>query len=551
MKINLQQILIFTFFSFTNLANAQIVNNGGTIAVQNGALIKTLGDFKNYNGTIINDGKIEVQGNFINTGTYYSTLNDDSLLMTGIGLDTLNSGGITINYLTINKTTSSDGIRLGSSMVVNKKLDFTSGIFSTDPILNPTFILTSPTSAVYNFGASTEIIGSVKRTGWANGTANVFNQSNMLVTTNGGTAPTDFTVTMLPQTGGGNPSQNEREVTRSYNFAQTAGTGFTANIRYPYLTSELNTNTEANLVPWKLVSSEWNGLTTGATRDLVAHFVNYSGIPAADITQEWKLADPRYTFNVTAYLGGAWINSTGLMRATLSSSSAFPLTQPYNVAPFNYTGTETVATVPPNVVDWILLEFRKPFTGSAVDAVQSSKAGSKACFLLSNGNIVDLDGSTISNFDISKQGAGFVVVRHRNHLAIMSNSLPSNTIGTFTNNFSSLGNVYTKSSPLSPPATTLFPTLPGSGLYGMWSGDVNKDNSVTTADLTPINIAISGPASGNTNVYNPRDLNLDFNITSADLSITNKSINGFANSSSTKSSTNSTEKKILSSHVPQ
>lgn len=517
MKINLQQILIFTLFSFTNLANAQIVNNGGTIAVQNGALIKTLGDFKNNNGTIINDGKIEVQGNFINTGTYYSTLNDDSLLMTGIGLDTLNSGGITINYLTINKTTSSDGIRLGSSMVVNKKLDFTSGIFSTDPILNPTFILTSPTSAVYNFAASTEIIGSVKRTGWANGTANVFNQSNMLVTTNGGTAPTDLTVTMLPQTGGGNPSQNEREVTRSYNFAQTAGTGFTANIRYPYLTSELNTNTEANLVPWKLVSSEWNGLTTGATRDLVAHFVNYSGIPAADLTQEWKLADPIYTFNITANLRGSW-NGT-LMNTSLNSAGIIPLSQPYNVTPINYTGTESVASIPnASIVDWVLIEHRKPITGLPTDAASSTITGRKAGFLLNTGVVTELDGLTPIAFQITKQGTSFITIRHRNHLGVLSNAIPSNAAGTFANDYTLLANSYNASGAASAPVVLL---SGASGKYGLWSGDANKNGVVNITDINVIKSGISSLATGylftDTNLSNSLNIT-DVNITKATIS---------------------------------
>ena len=550
MKIKLPSLLLLAFSGLVNFANAQLFNNGGIITVQNGAYIMAMGDIRNASGTITNDGKIEVQGNFVNTGTYTSTANEDSLLMTGGGVDTLTGGSSVINYLTINKAALTDIVRLGGTTIVNTKLDYTSGLFTTDPLLNPSFTLTSPVAAIYNFTAGREIIGSVKRTGWNNGTARVFNQSNMLVTTNSGTAPTDITVTMLPQSGSGDPTDNEREVKRKFQFAQTLGTGFTADVRFPYLAAELNTNTEANLVSWGRFSGEWNGKLTTSTRDIVNDWVATTAIPQTDLINEWKLADPRYTFNVTAYLAGSWINATGLMRATLTSAPAFPLSQPYNVTPFNYIGTENVAAVPANVVDWILLEFRKPFSGAAIDAIQSSIVGSKAVFLLNNGSMVDLDGSTVSNFDISKQGAGFVVVRHRNHLAVMSNSLPSNALGSFTNNYSVLANNYIKPSPLSLPATTLFATLPGSGLYGLWGGDVNRDKSVTTVDLTPINIAIAGAAIGNTNVYNPRDINLDKNVTTADLSITNRSVNGFANSSSSKSLNNSVKTKILISHVP-
>ena len=112
-----------------------------------------------------------------------------------------------------------------ATATVNTKLDYLSGVFTTDPILNPSFSVTSPVSAVYNFAAGKEIIGTVKRTGWTNGTARVFNQPNMQVTTNSGTAPTSFTVTMIPQSGGGDPTQNEREVKRKFLFTQTGRLG--------------------------------------------------------------------------------------------------------------------------------------------------------------------------------------------------------------------------------------------------------------------------------------------------------------------------------------
>ena len=75
---------------------------------------------------------------------YTSTGNEDSLIMTGTGLDTLTTGSAIINYLTINKTTPRDIVRLGGSVTVNKKLDYLSGVFTTDPILHPSYIFTSP-----------------------------------------------------------------------------------------------------------------------------------------------------------------------------------------------------------------------------------------------------------------------------------------------------------------------------------------------------------------------------------------------------------------------
>ena len=78
-------------------------------------------------------------------------------------------------------------------------------------------------------------------------------------------------------------------------------------------------------------------------------------------------------------------------------------------------------------------------------------------------------------------------------------------------------------------------------------GDVNASGSVTSSDVTPINVAIAGPSAGNTNVYNVRDTNLDKNVTSADVSITNAAIAAFAASSSSKANPIN---NVLASQVP-
>ena len=512
MKIRNFLLSTIAFSGLATSVNAQLYNNGGTITIQNNAYVFVTGEVINTAGTITNDGKLEVKGNFTNAATYNSTGAEDSLLLTGTGTAILNGGGTTINYLTINKTTIADIVKLGGNILVAKKLDFLGGTFTTDPLVNPTFAVVSPITAVYNFAPGAEIIGSVRRTGWLSGAANVFNQPNMLVTTNAGTAPTDVTVTMIPQTGGGDPTQIEREVTRSYKFAQTGGSAFTADIRYPYLTTELNTNTEANLVPWKLIATEWNGLTAGSTRDVVNHFVNYTAIPATDFVNEWKLADPKYTFNVNANLRGPW-NGTTAMNTALNTAGIIPLAQPYNVTPFNYTGTETVATIPnANVVDWVLIELRKPLSGLAQDALSSTITGRKVGFLLNNGTVVNLDGVTPINIDIAKQGSAFITIRHRNHLGVLSNAIPSNAAGTFTNDYTVLANSYMASGAASSPMVLL---AGATGKYGLWAGDANKSGVVNGTDVSAIKSAIANSLTG----YALTDVNLSSSINGTDVSL--------------------------------
>ena len=48
------------------------------------------------------------------------------------------------------------------------------------------------------------------------------------------------------------------------------------------------------------------------------------------------------------------------MDTELNVHNLLPLTQPYNVAPWNYAGTEQVGSIPnPEIVDWVLVELRE------------------------------------------------------------------------------------------------------------------------------------------------------------------------------------------------
>lgn len=547
-----KMVLLAGILSANFFAQAQLVNDGAVIKIQAGAVLFIGGNVENKNAaTISNDGKIEVQGNFLNTATYTSATADDSLIMSGSGNATLYAGASPISNLHIAKTTNADYVTISSSATITSKLLYTSGSFSTDPLVG-NYSLNAALSIPFEFTPGREIIGTVRRTAWANGIETVFNQPNMRITTNTGTAPTEFAVTMIPGADGGDPSLNEREVKRKFLFGQLGGTGFSTNAKFPYTSAELNTNSEANLAPWSLPATTWlrNPMVT-INRDAANDYVGLNGIPADSSFYEWKLADPQYSFNITAYIKGAWNNGTANMRTLLNTNGLLPLSQPYTTAPYNYNGTESVASIPnSNVVDWVLVEYRLPATGLPADATAASFVGRKAAFILNTGAIVNPDGVTPLSFELWKQGAGYFVIRHRNHLAVMSNSLPSNALGTFANNFSVLANSYAKPGALSAPATLLFTAAPGNTVYGMWPGDANRSGAVTSTDVSLVNAALTGPASGNTNVYSLRDITLDRNVTSADVSQTNGALTATAQTSTGKISIKSIQERVLKSHVP-
>src|SRR4051794_26759746 len=94
MRTGLKSIIlwlsIFHFWCIT--AKSQLSIEGGSVKILNGASIICSGDVTNNSGTINNDGRLETHGSFVNNGTYNSTANGDSLLLTNTGVVTLRSG---------------------------------------------------------------------------------------------------------------------------------------------------------------------------------------------------------------------------------------------------------------------------------------------------------------------------------------------------------------------------------------------------------------------------------------------------------------------------
>ncbi|MEZ5196305.1 MAG: hypothetical protein R2764_07890 [Bacteroidales bacterium] len=64
------------------------------------------------------------------------------------------------------------------------------------------------------------------------------------------------------------------------------------------------------------------------------------------------------TVNLNAMLEGPFFS--GQMTPWLNVYGVIPFNQPYNQAPWNYSGTESVASIPNNdIIDWVLVELRE------------------------------------------------------------------------------------------------------------------------------------------------------------------------------------------------
>jgi hypothetical protein len=165
------------------------------------------------------------------------------------------------------------------------------------------------------------------------------------------------------------------------------------------------------------------------------------------------------------------------MTTGLNTDNAIPLSQPFNAAPWNYSGAEMVGSMPSaDIVDWVLIEIRSaPDLPSATSATTLSR---QAGFILKNGSIIGFDrlleGDVIF-YDLPTLNELYAVVWHRNHLGIISAYHPTYSGGKliydFTSDVSSgIGGAYGQKE-LS------------SGIFGMKSGDGNCDGDITEADL--------------------------------------------------------------------
>ncbi len=128
-----------------------------------------------------------------------------------------------------------------------------------------------------------------------------------------------------------------------------------------------------------------------------------------------------------AILQGPYNGTT--MAINNSFRNTIPLQQPYNVSPWNYSGTESLGTLPANAIDWVLLEVRTSPNDAAIER--------KAAILLDNGQIKDVDGVTdgVNFYALTANQPYYLIVRHRNHIALISAesvSLPNTTYFDFS-----------------------------------------------------------------------------------------------------------------------
>jgi len=170
---------------------------------------------------------------------------------------------------------------------------------------------------------------------------------------------------------------------------------------------------------------------------------------------------PSVLLEAKIYLEGPYEVNGDSMRTDLWNDNDIPLVSPYPEA------SRTVDSIPAAITDWVLVELRESPAGTAV--------ASKSAFLRDDGRIVADDGIGQAISMNAVQNSYYIVVKHRNHLAVMSADLvplngSTSTLYDFT---TGTEKVYGGVNAM---------TVLGSGVYGMFSGDANNDGQIQTID---------------------------------------------------------------------
>ncbi len=204
--------------------------------------------------------------------------------------------------------------------------------------------------------------------------------------------------------------------------------------------------------------------------------------------------------NVKVFLSGASIEGKDTMRTDMKYRGCIPSSPPDT---FSNLGTPFVfkphksylyTGQPANIVDWVLIEILD-YNFTSVDTT--------AALLRNDGQVVNTDGQPLVQLDMGKlPDYYYVIIRHRNHIAIMSNY-----------------QIYACSNP------DLYDFSAGTdnvyggelkrlkiNLYGMYSGDSDFNGTIDETDYKAYNRSSRNADHG----YIQNDFNLDGYVTSFD-----------------------------------
>ncbi len=499
--------------------NAQLVNQG-ILYVGKETTLSVRSDMANNTGGILhNEGTIVVKGDMVNNSTYNG---NGAVIMANHSTHTsLKMGGDTIYKLVLSE---SEYTQLTHDVYVADSIVFTGG----DLLLAGHTLKLPDTIGFKNHSATRHITtnsGKIVMVNFDNATGIELPISygtdlgyTPLTIANTGAAD-HFTIQMTDSVTdnaqrSGNITPSNDRVEAMWMMDDSLNTAYNLNLTLKWQADEegssFNTancgiatyeNGKWNLNPGDLANSPNRSLSkTGIT--------NIEDIAFAIGDGESDLISG-LTFALKVFLRGPY-NTTndnmdnsinGIIPTTAASTSV------YGGAPYSYTGSESFVTAPATAVDWVLVELRDAASPAA--ATSSTAVDTVASLLMQDGTIKAADGiSNIAFEGVSINNNPYVVIRHRNHLDIMSSTAVTQSGGLYTYDFTTAA-----TQAYGTKAQTLLET----GVYGMFAGDVNGDGSIvfnginSDRELVLIQVGANSPTSPQQG-YSAEDTNMDGSI---------------------------------------
>jgi predicted outer membrane repeat protein len=225
--------------------------------------------------------------------------------------------------------------------------------------------------------------------------------------------------------------------------------------------------------------------------DYAGNESDYSNIASVEL--------PIITLDIKVLLQGPY--DSGELQTSLNLSGNIPFTQPYSNSPWNYYGDEYFSSIPnPDIVDWVLIELRNATDVSLANELTT--LAKRASFILKSGNLVDIDGSSNVRIGAVYNDNLYLVIHHRNHLAVITNFPLTESNGVYSYDFT----------------TSVDQAFGGSSaqnqidfsIWGMISGDANADRVV---DLNDKNLWTTQTGQSD---YLSGDLNMDSQVNNND-----------------------------------
>ncbi|MCD4736354.1 MAG: hypothetical protein K8R53_09940, partial [Bacteroidales bacterium] len=430
-------------------------------------------------GTLTNNGTIDMENNLTNNGT--PSLGSGTVTLAGSGTQIITGSSVS-EFGTLQ---TGNDVELETDITVNQLLDLGSGkidVQAHNLSLDPSGNISGHSSTSYIITDSTgRLIREVDNlvVEFPVGTSATYVP---VILNNSGTVDT-FKVNVFPDvlddglTGSTIP-EIDNSVNMTWNIEEQTTGGSDLSVTVQWNATDEGSSFDRdrcgmarhNGTSWEK-ENEGPASGSGPYTRTSTGITSLSAFAVGDINS--GLAQMTLTIDLLAFLEGPFNGAS--MELNLNQAGLVPLVQPYNTSPWNYSGGESVVTIPnTNVVDCVLVELR--------DAADVASGGiiiaRKAAFLLDDGTIVDIDGNSPLFFELGYDLNLYAAVWHRNHLGIISANSLLRGNGVYSYDFSlSETQVYGGINGHKELAT---------GIWGLTGGDGNADGQINNGDKNDV-----------------------------------------------------------------